>query len=520
MVRRKSSRVWLVMFGLFVTLGTAWALTVPLGGAPDEPSHMAWAAAASDGQFDPPVYLFPVRAAPVSFYVRMEHVRVPKAIAALGSEIACFAFKGGTTPACSGPLNRSGAKVTGSTTVSDYNPLYYLLVGWPSRVVGGLAGMYLIRLMSTLLCAALFAGAASLAWHVHRIAFAGVMAAVTPMAVFLEGVVNPNSVETAGGLLAWTALTALAIDPRPEATPRRAGCAVLGLSVLALVRPAGLEWTAALLAVAAILVPRALIGEMLRRRGARVSAALLACGLAGAELWGRVSGGLNVLPLGTSHYTVIDAIKTASRSLGYYTIMIIGNAGWLDTPAPFGVQAAVIGAVSVLLGLALMLATRRQNLAILILLAGVVAIPVAALAYLGPTLGPPIWQGRYLLWWVAGLPVVAGMVISRSVDRLPGTLARRLPTLTAVVIAAGQFGMWSTAALRFGVGLGVSVTSPHATWAPPGGWITPLILLTAGLTVMILLTVPRRATGDPTNSAAATRPRGAVALPRPWPAQR
>ena len=45
------------------------------------------------------------------------------------------------------------------TTAGAYPPLYYLLVGWPSRIMSAADGLYVMRIVSALLCATLFIAA-------------------------------------------------------------------------------------------------------------------------------------------------------------------------------------------------------------------------------------------------------------------------------------------------------------------------------------------------------------------------
>jgi Predicted membrane protein (DUF2142) len=493
------NRIWVAAFGLFFALAAAWAVATPLGASPDEPAHMARAAAVSGGHITGKTVLLPTKMGDVAAKLRSQQVRVPKSIAALPGEITCYKFDAAVPASCTKKLSSSGTEVESTTYAGVYNPLYYLLVGWPVHLFSGRAGLYLMRLLSAALCAALMACAASIARGIGRVAFAGVVAAATPMALFLAGTVNPNSPEDAAGLLAWTALGAIALDRRPEALNRRLVYFALGAAVLATVRSSGIEWLVLLLCVAAILVPRRLAAEAVRRRPVWISAAALGAVVVLAALWNQLYGGLNLVALSDhAGYSLRHSIADSIHALPKYTQQLIGVLGWLDTPAPLGTVVAWLSVIGLLVLGAFTLATRREAAVLLVLLAGVVAIPIVANAVEAGGLGN-LWQGRYLLWWVAGIPVLAAMVLQKNADRLPDRLTRRLPVLTVLVLAAGQLGMWWVSARRYGIGLGPksSLLPLHTKWHPPGGWIPPTLLLLLGLAAMLVLAYPpRRSAGS------------------------
>ena len=503
-------RTWAAAFGLFFALAAAWAVATPLGAAPDEPAHMVRAAAVSSGQITGPKVLSPVPMGGVQSRLVSQQVRVPKSVAALADEVTCYKFQPQRPASCTGKLKSSSAEVRATTYAGVYNPTYYLLVGWPIHLVAGKAGMYLMRLASAALCAALLASAAAIARGIGRIAFAGVFAAATPMALFLAGVVNPNSVEAAAGLLAWTALGALALDRRSEAATTRLAFFVVGAAVLVTVRSTGLEWLIMMLCVAAVFTRRQAAAELLGQKPVRLWLAALGACIVLAEVWNHVYGGLNLVPFGDhTGLSVTQSISASVHTLPQYTQELIGKLGWLDTPAPLGtlvVWLVVFGALALA---AILFASRRVAVAVLILLVGVVAIPIAANAVEAGGLGN-LWQGRYLLWWAAGLPVISTMGLATSARQLPAPLMRRLPVVTVLVLAAGHLGMWWVSARRYGVGLDGPLLPLHSAWRPPGGWIPCSLLFALGLVAAVILAwPPRTAASEDSATAPAlmTRPR-------------
>ncbi len=484
-------RVWLVAFGVFFALAAAWSLATPLGSTIDEPGHMLWGAAVSDGQLHPARYYETVQWSEEILLLRGK-VRVPESLAKLDREMDCYAFKSNVPASCAEPLNTSDTSTRWTTVMTTYNPLYYMLVGWPVHVFGGLGGLYAMRLISDLICAALLASAAATALSVGRAAFCGVLVAATPMTLSLAGSVNPNGPEAAGGLLAWTALAALALDPKPELVTRRVGYLALGAGVFTLVRPAGLEWLALFLAMALVLLGRGRIRGLIGGRGARLAVAALAVTAVAAEAWNHFLGGLNVAPTGKpTGYTVGMSVSDSVRATPGYIQQMIGQTGWLDTPAPYGTQAVWLALTGLLVLGALLLGTRREIIVLLLLVAGIIMIPIAANAYKATGVGN-LWEGRYLLWWAAALPVLAGTVLAVRGRRVPASMTRRLPVLVLAAVSLGQAGMYWVVVRRYGVGLAGPLLPTHFKWSPPMTWFPSALLLVAGLAGATALAWDRR----------------------------
>jgi hypothetical protein len=157
---------------------------------------------------------------------------------------------------------------------------------------------------------------------------------------------------------------------------------------------------------------------------------------------------------------------------------------------PYGTYVAWYGAIGLLVLGALAVATRRQALVVCALSLGVVAIPMAANAHVAHTLGYYTWQSRYLLWWAAGLPIVAATVIAMRIRSAPEGIERRLAVITVGVLAVAQLGAFWTAARRYATGVnGRLLFLHHSRWAPPGGWYLTMALLLLGLGGLVAHTI-------------------------------
>jgi hypothetical protein len=474
-------RVFLLAFAAFFALSATWVLTVPLGATVDEGAHMEWAAAVSDGQIAPS--RFDVHWTPDVLWVT-GRVQVPQVIAALGVTTGCSARELDNPATCaptSSPTDTTKL-VPGATIMSSYNPLYYLLVGWPVHVLPGLDGLYAMRLISALLCSLLIASAAVIALRIGRVAFAGVLVAATPMVLYQASSVNPNGPEAAGGLLAFTALSALALDPEPALVRSRLGFLALGAGVVTIVRPAGLEWLGVIAVMAVLLVGARRLYHVVRDRRHWLALGGLLVAALFAAAWNFTRGGLNTLPAAANGdgYTLGDSLSDSVRGTPETLRTMIGPFATHDTFFPFGTLAAWLCLFGLLLLGAALLADRRQLLVLGIWFAGIVLMPLVANAATAPGL-MNLWLGRYGLWFAVGLPVYAAMVINIRLIALAPALEPRLTSILGAVVVLGHLSMFWLVARRYGVGLSGPVLPLHFKWSPPLGWESEGLLFLVGL---------------------------------------
>ena len=480
-------RVFLLAFAAFFAVSATWALTLPPGTTVDEIWHMKWAAAVVDGQFAPPRYDVPWRPGEVVWVDAK--VRVPEVIADLGGESGC-SEKDGKPAKCapaSSPAD-STRLVSSDTIMSSYNPLYYLLVGWPVYVLRGLHGLYGMRLVSALLCSLLLACAAVVARRIGRVAFVGVLVAASPMVLFEAASVNPNGPEAAGGLLAFAALSALALDPKPSLVRSRVGFLALGAGVVAIVRPAGLEWLVVIAVMAGLLIGVRRLYELVRDRRSWPGLAGLLVAVLYAAAWNFTRGGLNTIPAkpGGDGYTLKDSLSDSIVALPGTFRSMIGPFSSNNAFYPFGTEAVWSCLFGLVLIVGALLASRRQLLVLGIWLAGVLLMPIVANAATGPGMDD-LWMGRYGLWFAVGLPVYAAMIIDIRLAARAPAIARRLTLVVVTLVALGHLDIGWYVVRLYGVGMAGSVLPHHFGWEPPMGWVTNCLMLLFGLALMAVL---------------------------------
>lgn len=414
--RRRSTPAtrWLA-FGLILATVTTWAAATPMFAAPDEIAHMVRAAAAARGDLDG-------RTIPGSSArgYRAPAVLVPDGSGPIeGPEYPCFAFNSEISASC---LTITGDRgdLTVSSTADGYPPVYYLLVGWPSRLVRGVPGLYAMRFVSAALFAALVAVAVSSIGAGRRtaVARAGLAVALTPMAWFLGGTVSPSSMTIAAGVAVWCGGYRLAVGTALDEKAMQAAAWRFGLPLclLLLVRRDSILWGGLVVIVLLCLVDRHRARALVRSRAVLGWAVASAVCAAYAASITADSGAVLVTGANTD--------GSASAALGSwprYLQECIGIFGWLDTILPWPTYTLVYLVLGALVVTALAVAPRRVGLAIV----GVAAMSVAAVVAIGSQ-RHPYFQGRYGLPFFTGIPILAGLGIAAVpwADRIPARATR------------------------------------------------------------------------------------------------
>lgn len=490
-------RPLLVVWSLLSALCACWALATPISASPDEPAHIIRAASVVRGEWvgtpSPEGHL----------------VTVPGYIART-QQLTCFAFHYERTADCvtHGPdaapaPSAPDAPTTAPTTAGLYNPLYYVVVGWPSLLFHDDAGIYAMRVVSGILASLFAALGFAVLWALPRRALTllGFALAMTPALFFLGGSVNPTAVEATATLSLFAAMLAVVLDPRPDRLAARA--AVVAVSGAFAVNARGLSplWVLLAIAVPLILAPLPLIRDLLRRRAVWIAAGVVAAGALFAVGWTLGSNSLynavenpdstpqhfpgqGTNPLSGFWITLVRTIEYAHGAIGLF--------GWLDTPAPpevFFIWAALIGAL--LLAAVCLLRGRLLVFALALLGAYVLLPPIVQAAYI--TGGGIIWQGRYALPLLVCLCVGLAVALDRTVDIAPAARwLRRLTLISLVALAAAHFYAFESTLRRYTVGPTGSlkvmlIGSPP--WSPPGGVLLWLLLTAALLAAGVWLGV-------------------------------
>ncbi|WP_369253432.1 DUF2142 domain-containing protein [Geodermatophilus amargosae] len=448
-------------FAVFSALGGLWALAGPVFSVPDEPAHVVYAAAAVRGDLFAPTEGIDTT------------VTVPATYATAHTAGRCFIYDG-TVPAGCAELfvpREGSAEVV--TTAGRYPPAYYLYAGSATLILDGAPAIYLMRLLTVLLCAALLASALASAWERSSAwPVVGVVLACTPMVLFFTGAVNPQGPELAAGIALWSGALAL-FRPRGDGDPSAAGSRPPGrlvarclaaAAVLAVIRPLSVLWLLLIVAVTllAVATSRSVTG-VLRSRSALAGILAVGAVVVTTGLWVLARDALRQWERPTDLETSRAALFSISK-LDMELYEMVGVFGWLDTWSPGVVYVIWFGAVGALVALALALGSRRERLAIAAVVLVSVVMPVASelSSYRESAFA---WQGRYILAFSAGLAVLSGSVLA---GRLGPAVTR--PLVRGLLVAAGIAQV-----VAFVANLNRYVHGVHGFWwIDEPGWAPPL----------------------------------------------
>jgi len=463
-----------------------WSFADPLVAAPDEQAHMIRAYAIDHGQLGHQVP-GPDKA--------LVDVTVPTSINFTKAYPRCFQFRGAVSAACAPAFATSTAPVVTDTYVGHYPPLYYVLVGVPSLISAHVAGLYLMRLASSLICAVMLGLTAYVIarWSKRRVLAAGVAVAMTPITWFLAASVNPSGFEIVTAICLWTALTIFAADYVDN--PPVALVAIIGAvgSVLVLIRglsPLFVVIIGVVIAVAA--GPRRLWNMARRRRDVQVAAGSIVVAALLAAAWIFTQHTLSIAPdgakvaPGTSEYEIMRLVAHHIRD---WIREAVGVMGWLDTPLPHWFYDLWYLMLTVLFVGGLILAAVRVKIALVGIAVLSVLVPFVLVVRQVHQLGI-VWQGRDLMPLAVGVPILAAGMWSRS--RRSRLLQRNVSAALVGLVGLLTMGAFYLNLRRYAVGRGGSrLFFLHSGgWSPPTGSFATLAvygIVTALLTGVIIV---------------------------------
>ncbi len=396
-----------IIFPIIAALTMLWVLASPLMSIPDEPAHTIKAVSVAHGQ------LTGERGENQS---DLTIVSVPEYVVGVHQR-SCTAFNPATTADCALPLNADARDlVQAATSAGNYNPLYYAVVGLPSHLLSGTPAIYAMRTVSALGCALFLSVAIGAATSLRRSFWptAAVVAAITPMVLYLSAGINPNALE----IVATAALflnICYVFENHKNLRHSRFSMLAVGISgaVLANTRALSLLWLAIAVLVAVLLYGFSRLVAVLKDRFGFAMVILAALGCAGSLGWLMVANSFDSL-LGTP--TTISYGQAFSSMLDktfFYSQGYVGVMGWLDTPLPGAIHAFwnFVFAAIILTGLSVR--RTQSRIAVIFTLVSVIFLPAFLTASTVAEIGY-IWQGRYLLALFVLFLLVCGVAFRLS----------------------------------------------------------------------------------------------------------
>lgn len=504
--KRSTGRPWR-MFAVVLVLAflnmAVWSLATPLFASPDEPAQVARAVALVHGDL--------IGRTVHNDSDAITHVTIPRVYEAGASYGSCFTFKDTVSAACAKPLATSTREVRAITYVGRYPPLYYAIVGLPSLFTSSSTGIYAMRLVSALLNAVFLALAALsiVAWSQSRLLLVGLLTAATPMTFFLGGMVNPSGLEITSATCLWCAGLVLALERTDKPPPGLVAVITVAASTLLLTRALSPLWVVGILLLLALLAGWRGVRAVARAHSAHwalVPLTLLGGFAVGWIVWAHA---LDLLPVGVKAKGA--GLPLAASILGNtatWLQQMVGIFGWLDTLSPLLTYVVWAGVVGLFLLLALSCAQARHVVALLLLLAIVVFVPVAISYGQAHRLGI-IWQARYIMPMAVGVPLMAVALVERSAAL--SAVRTRVATLICMALAVGACGAFGEALRRYVTGVNGPIDYlhvAHKVWHPPFGATTltivafAVIALYAGFVRRLMTIEPGRGVRGPTLVAA------------------
>lgn len=469
-----------VAFACVLAMASAWALSVPIFSTPDEHAHVIRAAGLAHGDV-------------LGEGDRVPVVRAPE-IFQRSQTFLCYIHEPTTSAECAPPFSGPDRIADVQTLAGRYPPLYYLLVGLPSRPFPSVTGVYLMRLLSAFWMALLVTVALRSLTLLDRPRWLleGFGVALTPMVVYLGASVNPNGFEIAAALCLWSALLALR---ERWATPASSGLIhTAGASACALVLCRGLSplWLALIGAFGLFVLPTEAIRSLIRRRLVVAWAGALIAATAVAVIWIATTG---LVPGSGVNLTLTERLRLSTGRVPTFLAQAVGNFGFLDAPAP-ALTLLLWGLASgALIVLTALVARGRLATVCAASVATALVLPVALEVLQTNAIGL-FWQGRYQLPLLVGVPLLAGLAIrDRELDL---GLARTRRWVLPALLATAHVAAYSWVVRRYAVGLhGPLLYLIGSAWSPPIPAITLFAVFTAGAVGTSAWTVMRMRATEP-----------------------
>ncbi len=343
---RSSRRTrWIGTFLLVAAVGASWAIADPLFAPADEGSHTIRAAAVARGQIlgselspsqaNDLTWGIGGRQGPPATAYRSVHVPEIYDTPAYN----CFVFKTSVTPECVKFSGRRRRLADVVTAVPRYPPAYYTWVGIVSLPFeAGAEQMYAMRLASVLLMAGLLASAFETIWSMgySRMASLGILVALTPQALFVNGAINPSAMETSAAMALWVSGVALARATPAELSSRLIGRTAIAAILLVLARHISPLWLGLIGLTLLSLTGRATLRWIAGRRATWIWAATLAAAVAAAVTWivlrQPFSTAHSIYPAGG--FTTSEILTHNTNAIWWHYGAMIGLFGWSEVPLP------------------------------------------------------------------------------------------------------------------------------------------------------------------------------------------
>ncbi|WP_232023298.1 DUF2142 domain-containing protein [Actinomyces viscosus] len=480
---------WLAFGSLFVLM-SAWAFYVPAMAAADEPAHM-WKAVAT------------VRGQVVNHEILgTREVAIPEMYRD-AQDFVCNAFHPDAPQSICDVSKVFTQETPGGirhvvSPAALYNPLYYGIIGWPSLLPDNLVNIYLMRLISATISALFFAAGfrALRQADMPALSMVAATAVVTPSAVFLCSVINPQALEISAAFALWCQLLLVIRKPVPELLGRRMW--LLAFITVMFANSRGLSpFFLALIVISCVaLQPWRFTWRVIKDRRSWLPILVAFLGTVGASAWVLITNGLEGGggPDAAPELVFRHVFKGTLYSTDTYIQQIVGTFGWMDTVAPmWWVIMFSVAFVASMLLLWTVGSWRERTVALGTGLVFCVLIPAVLHGREARVIGW-MWQGRYIFPVLIGLPVLVAFVLQARLAHRRIPIGRRLLLSWALLFVVTHVAGLIITMHRYINGIyGSWRYITKESWLPPvplWGAGVAMVLFVIGMVVLLVRMVP------------------------------
>jgi hypothetical protein len=394
----------LVLVGVML-LQSAWILAVPPFRGSDEFDHAFRAAGVATGQW---------HLSEQASNGRGQLVRVPEDLAhAASAQCSSLPYTG---PDNCTPVEVRNGRALIATAAGPYDPVFYAVIGKVAQPFHGSSALYVMRIITALLCALLLALGAGLMTRAGSGPWTtlGLVAALMPEVIYSSVIAAPDGPEMALGLVMWGGLLAANGPNGPARSSWPLALAGVAATLLTFTRQLGPLWIAVIVCSAVAFHGVTASRRVIKERRGPIVISVLSVFLGGCwwALWQVIASQVH-----QPAHLVQQSEETHRWILAFnlpaWILQMIGAFPYRDQPAPLWIYPLALLVIGLFCVGAYRVSkdTRERRVVSGVVLASLL-IPVGASLVLMPSYGA-IWQGRYELPFVIGILPLCGLLLDR-----------------------------------------------------------------------------------------------------------
>ena len=435
---------------------SCWNLITPIGDGPDESANIIRAVAVDHGQ------LIGTRTTLNWFGAKVYTVKVPWFYAMTEYSLECQVIK--QKSYCSSSelalshcnfrpffdltsnkqnctlknVNNFSNTAIGFTYIADYPPYYYFVVGLASLAVSpGYNAAYLMREISILFSSGILA---SLFFTIYQLkrrrwTFLGLLIGMTPMIIYMQGIVNGLGLEGLSGLCFVFYSTLLLMNSNNYSSRILNRLCFVGL-ILVSIRPTGVVWLVVDLIPVVLLTHKNSIKKLCLDRKVKSVIAIISIATLLNLAWQLIAGEDSIRNNRTATSSFINRLFLALINQ-FRPIDLAETVGWFNNvyqnvKSPIIIVVVWLFCWWVIVLLAFIKGNKKLRKVLLLYILGYYFISLFLDADLISSFGAHFWQGSFGFGGMSGIPVVAALIIdvkTKKINRLNQILTTTLPFL-------------------------------------------------------------------------------------------